>query len=75
VVLNFTPIPREKYRIGVPDNGVYREIFNSDSTFYGGSNMGNGSDLRPDSIPWMNQPNSIELKLPPLAGLILIKEA
>ena len=75
VLLNFTPIPREKYHIGVPEAGVYREIFNSDSTFYGGSNMGNGSGLLSDNTPWMDQPHSLELKLPPLAGVILMKDA
>ena len=38
---NFTPVPRHNYRIGVPEGGWYQEIFNSDSTYYGGSNVGN----------------------------------
>jgi 1,4-alpha-glucan branching enzyme len=72
VLMNFTPIPRSGYRIGVPKKGEYREIFNSDSMFYGGSNLGNGSDpLEVDDIPWMNRPYSISLVLPPLAGIIL----
>ena len=40
-VCNFTPVPRLHYRVGVPDPGVYREIFNSDSEMFGGSNLGN----------------------------------
>ncbi|MDP2200719.1 MAG: alpha amylase C-terminal domain-containing protein, partial [Methylicorpusculum sp.] len=70
VVLNFTPVVRENYRIGVPSPGPYHEILNSDSSFYDGTNIGNGLALS-EPIPWMNQPYSINLTLPPLAGLIL----
>jgi 1,4-alpha-glucan branching enzyme len=45
VVVNLTPVPRRCYRIGVPEEGAYSEIFNSDSHFYGGSNIGNGQDV------------------------------
>jgi len=70
VILNFTPTPRQNYRIGVPEAGHYREIFNSDSSYYGGSNMGNLSvDSQPH--PWMGFNQSIELSLPPLAAIIL----
>jgi len=72
VIVNFTPIPRKSYRIGVPAAGVYEEIFNSDSEFYGGSNMGNGSEfLMAEEKNWMNQPHSLELTLPPLAAIAL----
>jgi 1,4-alpha-glucan branching enzyme len=75
IVVNFTPIPRHDYRIGVPEPGVYREIFNSDSALYGGSNLGNGT-IPPvaENRPWMNRPYSISLTLPPLAGIILRSE-
>ncbi len=75
VVVNFTPIPRHDYRIGVPEPGVYREIFNSDSALYGGSNLGNGA-IPPvaENRPWMDRPYSISLTLPPLAGIILRSE-
>jgi len=53
VVLNFTPVPREGYRIGVPYPGPWREVFNSDSEYYGGSNIGNGAGLVAEDIPWM----------------------
>ena len=69
VVLNFTPVPRHDYRIGVPKRGSYREIINSDSAYYGGSNLGN-SQAEAESIPWMGLPYSINLTLPPLAGLV-----
>jgi len=72
VLVNFTPVPRYNYRIGVPKLGEYREALNSDSSFYGGSNVGNGSDpLEVEEKPWMNRPYSISLTLPPLAGVIL----
>ena len=71
VVLNFTPVVREGYRIGVPQAGSYRELFNSDAGLYGGSNVGNGGGVTALEQPWMGQPASIELTLPPLAGLIL----
>jgi 1,4-alpha-glucan branching enzyme len=70
VALNFTPIPRNNYRLGVPQPGEYQEIFNSDSTFYGGSNIGNEGLIVADNLPWMNQPYSINITLPPLAGII-----
>jgi 1,4-alpha-glucan branching enzyme len=71
VGLNFTPIPRERYRIGVPEAGVYQEILCTDSAYYGGSNMGNGAGLVSEPVPWMGRPHSIEFTLPPLAGVAL----
>ena len=71
-LVNFTPVPRYHYRIGVATPGVYHEIFNSDSHFYGGSNMGNGDrDPVAEAIPWMGHPYSIALTIPPLAGILL----
>jgi 1,4-alpha-glucan branching enzyme len=71
VVVNFTPVVRQHYRIGVPTEGDYQEIFNSDSVYYGGSNVGNGGHLTAQPHSWMNQPCSLELTLPPLAAIIL----
>ncbi|HEX2797593.1 MAG TPA: 1,4-alpha-glucan branching protein GlgB, partial [Immundisolibacter sp.] len=70
VVLNFTPIVRHGYRLGVPRSGWYRELLNSDSAYYGGSNVGN-SGAHAQAIPWMSRPWSITLDLPPLAALVL----
>ena len=67
VAANFTPVPREGYRVGVPAPGFYRELLNSDSNAYGGSNMGNKGGLPADAIPWQGQPYSILITLPPLA--------
>jgi 1,4-alpha-glucan branching enzyme len=72
LVLNFTPVPRHGYRIGVPEPGAWREALNSDSRFYGGSDLGNGGVRTAESVPWMDQPWSLELTLPPLAGIVLL---
>ncbi|NOY61949.1 MAG: 1,4-alpha-glucan branching protein GlgB [Gammaproteobacteria bacterium] len=71
VALNFTPIPRHNYRIGVPYNCHYKEIFNSDSEYYGGSNIGNSEGLKSDQLSWMGKPYSLTVTLPPLACVIL----
>lgn len=73
VILNFTPVVRNNYRIGVPALGNYKVIFNSDSDYYCGSNTGSYSEILAAETPWMNRPASIELTLPPLAGLVLKK--
>jgi 1,4-alpha-glucan branching enzyme len=72
---NCTPVPRADYRIGVPEEGWYREILNSDSEIYGGSNLGNAGGVRSEPIPWHNQPHSLRLTLPPLGALYLKLEA
>jgi 1,4-alpha-glucan branching enzyme len=74
VALNFTPVPRAGYRIGLPRAGRYREAFNSDSAYYGGSNLGNGGGIETTGISWMGLPDSIEVTLPPLACVILVPE-
>ncbi len=71
VVLNFTPVPRRGYRIGVPRGGGYRECINSDSEHYGGSNTGNFGTLDAMPIEWMGRSHCLELTLPPLAAVIL----
>jgi 1,4-alpha-glucan branching enzyme len=67
VVCNFTPVPREGYRVGVPEHCFYAELLNSDSEMYWGSNMGNQGGFWSESIAWQNQPYSLNLTLPPLA--------
>jgi len=71
VILNFTPVPRTDYRIGVPFEGTYKEILNSDSSYYGGSNMGNTGQLSTENQQWMGRPFSLRLTLPPLATVVL----
>ena len=72
VVLNFTPVPRLNYRIGVPRANHYFEVLNSDSEYYGGSNMGNMAPLPVEDIPCMGYSHSISLTVPPLAALVII---
>jgi len=73
IILNFTPVIRKNYRIGVPVAGNYEIILNSDSTFYAGSNAGSNSGIKAEKTAWMNHPASLSLTLPPLAGLVLKK--
>ena len=64
---NFTPVPRQKYEFGVPEEGFYEEILNTDSELFGGSNMGNGGLVSSRPIPKHDRPYSIAVTLPPLA--------
>jgi len=74
-VFNFTPVPRPGYRLGVPKAGAYTVLLNSDAGIYGGSGMGAGERLFADARqPWMEQPASLVLDLPPLAALLLKAE-
>jgi len=74
IVLNFTPVIRENYHIGVPESGDYEIIFNSDSNFYSGSNAGSHSIIESNDEKLMNRKASLTLTLPPLAGLIIRKK-
>ena len=71
VVVNFTPVPRPGYRIGVPRAGEWRELVNTDAAEYGGSGIGNGGLVVADDVPERDQPASLVVTLPPLATLIL----
>jgi len=73
VLLNFTPVPRQGYRVGAPARGVYREILNSDSSYYGGSNVGTPAATTED-VPCMGYAQSIVVTLPPLAGIVLVPD-
>ena len=73
-VFNFTPVPRMDYRIGVPGEGFYREVINSDAAIYGGSNMGLKGGISADDRPWHNQPSSLCMSIPPL-GMLILKSA
>ncbi|MBI3362244.1 MAG: 1,4-alpha-glucan branching enzyme, partial [Chloroflexi bacterium] len=74
VVANFTPVAREGYRLGVPAPGLYRELLNSDSSFYWGGNVGNAGGVPSDEIPWQGQPHSVLITVPPLA-VVFFKRA
>ena len=70
-VCNFTPVVREDYRIGVPEDGYYEECLNTDSSHYGGSNVGNLTGVQAEARPMHGHPYSLSLTLPPLATLML----
>jgi 1,4-alpha-glucan branching enzyme len=70
VVCNFTPVPRENYRIGVPRPGRYRERINTDATEYGGSGVGNAGEVHAEPHPSHGYHYSLCLRLPPLGALI-----
>ncbi len=71
VICNFTPVPRFGYRVGVPTSAYYREILNSDSRDFWGSNLGNGGGVQAAAIPWHGHPCSLLLTIPPLSVLYL----
>ena len=71
IVLNATPVVRERYTLGLPSPGVWQEIFNSDSRLYGGSDVGNLGAITARRDPAMGEPCSATIRLPPLSALIL----
>ena len=73
-IANLSPVPREDYRLGLPRSGRWREALNTDSSYYGGSDVGNLGGVQPEPIPWHDQPFSAEVTLPPLAALWLVPE-
>ena len=70
-ICNFTPVPRHGYRIGVPRPGRYEELINTDSHWYGGSDLGNGGACEGVAAPCHGRPYSLTLTLPPLSCVIL----
>ena len=74
VVLNFTPVVRQGYRLGVPEAGFYRELLNTDADAYWGSNVGNGGGAMTEDVGAHGHPHSLNLVLPPLGTLILKRQ-
>jgi 1,4-alpha-glucan branching enzyme len=74
-VCNFTPVPRQNYRLGVPHGGRYREALNSDATLYGGSGQGNAGGVDAVPMPMHGRTHSITITLPPLAMVVFAPEA
>ncbi len=70
VVCHFTPVVRENYRLGVPRLGAWKELLNTDSAYYGGSNAGNTGSVVAEEVPFHRHPYSIRLTLPPLAAVV-----
>ena len=73
VAVNFTPVARPGYRIGLPEGGHWDEIFNSDAGIYGGGNRGNLGGVEAAAEPWHGQPQSAAVTLPPLSAVIFRK--
>ena len=74
-VCNFTPVLRDNYRVGVPREGFYREILNSDSVYYEGSDAGNVGGVYADPVPWHSRPFSLNLRVPPLGAVYFKPQA
>ncbi|WP_247894377.1 1,4-alpha-glucan branching protein GlgB [Azospirillum sp. B510] len=75
-VCNFTPVPRQGYRVGVPLPGRYVERLNTDDATYGGSGVGNpGGGVYAEEMPWHGRTHSLDLTIPPLSTLILERKA
>jgi 1,4-alpha-glucan branching enzyme len=70
-VLNLTPVVRDHYRLGVPIGGEWLELCNTDASVYGGSGVGNLGRISADEVPSHGFASSLELRLPPLAALLL----
>ncbi len=70
---NFSPVPRQNYRVGLPGPGPWEELLNTDAEAYGGSNLGNGGLVQPERYPWHGQSHSAALTLPPL-GVVWLRE-
>ncbi|MBD3347447.1 MAG: 1,4-alpha-glucan branching protein GlgB [Chitinivibrionales bacterium] len=75
VACNFTPTPRHDYRIGVPTDGDWVEMLNSDAELYGGSGIGNMGKASSTPVPWHGQYNSISITLPPLSIVVFKPES
>jgi len=71
IILNFTPVPRDKYRIGVPGPGEYELLLNSDQKVFGGSDYETAARVKTEEIPYHGFDHSISINLPPLAGIYL----
>jgi 1,4-alpha-glucan branching enzyme len=71
VLLNFTPVPRADYRVGVPEPGRYAELVNSDSALFGGSNLGNLGEVQSEPVASHGFDQSLRLVIPPLSCVML----
>ena len=70
-IANLAPVPREGYRVGLPVEGAWQEVLNTDSSFYGGTGVGNLGEVQAEPRPWHDQPFSASLTLPPLSVIWL----
>jgi 1,4-alpha-glucan branching enzyme len=75
IVCNFTPVVRQNYRVGVPREGFWKELLNSDAPLYGGSGQGNYGGLKATPLPIHGQSFSLNMTLPPLGVLVFRRES
>jgi len=68
-VANLTPVPREGYRVGLPEGGRWREVLNTDGAEWGGSGVGNMGGVEAEEFPWHGRSHSALMTLPPLGVL------
>jgi 1,4-alpha-glucan branching enzyme len=73
-VLNFTPVPRFNYRVGVPDGGEWREVLNSDAPLYGGGGLGNLGKIDASVVPMHGRSFSLDITVPPMAVVVFQKD-
>jgi 1,4-alpha-glucan branching enzyme len=73
VAVNFTPVERPDYRIGLPFPGDWRETLNTDAQIYGGRGRGNMGKIHAGDTPSHGQPASARVYLPPLSAVYLVK--
>jgi 1,4-alpha-glucan branching enzyme len=73
-VMNLSPVPRYDYRVGMPTCCRWKELLNTDSSYYGGSGVGNMGGVEAEAVPWHDQPFSALLTLPPLGAVWLVPE-
>jgi 1,4-alpha-glucan branching enzyme len=71
VVLNLTPVPRESYRVGVPDSGTYVKLVSSDDREWGGSGFGAFDSIQTEPSAFHGYPQSVALTLPPLGAVLI----
>ena len=71
VVLNLTPVPREYYRVGVPDGGTYVKLLSTDDMEWGGSGYGGFETVETEPSPFHGYPQSVTLTLPPLGAIVI----
>lgn len=74
IVANFTPVPKENYRLGVPRGGFWEEVLNSDAEFYGGSGLGNSGGVQAENVASHGRTYSLSLTTPPL-GVVFLRSS
>jgi 1,4-alpha-glucan branching enzyme len=74
-IVNFSAIPDENYRVGLPEAGTWREVLNTDAETYGGSGVGNLGQVHAEQVEWHGRPASAVLRVPPLGAVWLVPDA